>query len=330
MTHPLLAFTHNLKNKARELGFDACGIAPAEPSPHFDFLRTWIDRGYAGSMSYLERSVEARVDPRRALPSARSVIVTATLYNTDRPYSTECLDPRRAHVARYAWGDDYHRVLTRRLDALIGWMHLEHPEPFEAAPYVDTGPVQERALAQRAGIGWVGKNCCVMSRELGSFVFLGEVLCSLALPPDVPALDQCGSCTLCLDVCPTEALVAPRVLDARRCISYLTVEHRNKIPDELAPDIGTHVYGCDICQEVCPYNAGAPTSTDPAWLPRAVWDAANVDALGALTDAELSEALRDSAMARAKKAGLRRNIEVASINACPSGSHGTPPDRSER
>lgn len=319
MTHPLLAFTRDLKTRARTLGFDACGIASAESFPELNFIREWVARGYAGDMTFLERSVDDRVDPKRALPSARSVIVTATVYNTDRPYSTEIGDPRRAHVARYAWGDDYHRVLTGRLDALIGWMHAEHPEPFEAAPYVDTGPVQERALAQRAGIGWVGKNCCVINRELGSFVFLGEILCSLALPPDVPALDQCGGCTLCLDVCPTEALVAPRILDARRCISYLTIEHRGDIPESLKTDMGTHVYGCDVCQEVCPYNAAAPVSSDPAWLPRAAWDGPSVDDLKTLADDRLRDALRDSAMARARKAGLRRNFEMAANNAAARG-----------
>jgi epoxyqueuosine reductase len=201
---------------------------------------------------------------------------------------------------------------------LIGWMHAAWPERFEASPYVDTGPVQERVFARHAGIGWIGKNCCVINPGLGSFLFLAEILCSLPLPADAPSFDQCGNCTLCLDVCPTGALVAPRVLDARRCISYLTIEHRGDIPDELRAPIGTHVYGCDECQEVCPYNAGAPTSADPAWLPRKAWDQRQVDDLLQLTDLELREGLSGSAMRRARKDGLRRNVELAAANAAPS------------
>src|SRR3954471_5622974 len=261
-----------IKTRARELGFDACGIAPAADHAELKFYREWLDRGYAGEMAYLHRTADRRADVRQVIPSAQTVIVTATVYNTDRPYSTECADPERAHIARYAWGDDYHDVIGRRLDALIAWMHEQHPEPFEAAPYVDTGPVQERAYAQRAGIGWIGKNACVINERLGSFIFLSEILCSLPLEPDAPALDQCGTCTLCLEACPTAALAAPGVLDANRCISYLTIEHRGPIDDELARSIGAHVYGCDICQEVCPWNGAAPVSSDPAWQPRQTWD----------------------------------------------------------
>ena len=317
MAGSLSEFSQAIKTQARALGFDACGIAPPAGLPELAFFREWLDRGYAGTMAYLERTAASRADATGALHSARSVIATATLYNTDQPYSLECDDPSRAHVARYAWGDDYHAVILRRLDALIAWMHDAHPEPFEASPYVDTGPVQERVFAQHAGVGWIGKNCCVINPELGSFGFLAEILCSLPLPPDEPAFDQCGSCTMCLEVCPTGALIAPRVLDARRCISYLTIEHRGDIPDELRPAVGTHVYGCDECQEVCPYNAGAPTSSDPAWLPRRIWKNRRVDELLQLTDVELRAGLSGSSMTRARKDGLRRNVEVAAANAAP-------------
>lgn len=310
-----------IKVKALDLGFDACGIAPAAGLPELHVLPEWLSRGYAGEMAYLSRTAAQRADATGALRSARSVIVTATLYNTNRPFSLQCDDPSRAHISRYAWGDDYHKVLMRRLDRLVAWMHEVHPETFEATPYVDTGPVQERAFARHAGIGWIGKNCCVINRELGSFIFLAEILCSLPLEPDQPAFDQCGSCTLCLDVCPTGALVAPGTLDARRCISYLTIEQRGDIPDELRPDVGTHVYGCDICQEVCPYNAKAPTSDDPAWQPRPLWDRATVDGLLQVSDAELRASLVDSAMQRARVAGLRRNFRVAADNAPASKSH---------
>jgi epoxyqueuosine reductase len=248
------------------------------------------------------------------LPTARSVIVTATVYNTDRPYSTECADPGRAQIARYAWGDDYHEVLAARLEDLVGWMRTVEPIAFDARVYVDTGPVQERVYARHAGIGWIGKNSCVINPRLGSWLFLGEVLCSLPLAADAPALDQCGTCTLCLEACPTSALVAPAVLDSTRCISYLTIEHRGEIPEPLRAGVGSHVFGCDVCQEVCPWNALAPRSADPAWQPRAAWDGVDLTALASRSDDELSAAMRGSAIRRAKAQGLRRNIRVAVDN----------------
>jgi epoxyqueuosine reductase len=263
----------DIKGKASELGFDACGIAEAGDFPELAFFAEWLAGGYAASMTYLARSAALRSDIRRVLPSARSVIATATVYNTDRPYSTECADPSRAQVARYAWGEDYHAVISARLDALLAWMHDTSPDPFEARTYVDTGPIQERVYAQRAGIGWIGKNTCVINPRFGSWIFLSEIICSLPLESDSAAFDQCGTCTLCLEACPTGALPAPGVLDSRRCISYLTIEHRGDLPKDLRSAIGSHVYGCDVCQEVCPWNALPPKSTDTAWQPRAVWDA---------------------------------------------------------
>jgi epoxyqueuosine reductase len=248
----------SIKSRAKSLGFDACGIAPAADLPELAAFPDWLKRGYAGSMTYLHRSAVRRADVRRVLPSARTVVATATVYNTRRPYSTECVDRARGHVARYAWGDDYHEVIGGRLEALLSWMREESPEPFEARVCVDTGPVQERVYARHAGIGWIGKNTCVISPELGSWILLGEILCSLPLDVDRPALDQCGTCTLCLEACPTQALVAPGVLDATRCVSYLTIEQRREIPQDLRPGVGSHVYGCDVCQEVCPWNQAAP------------------------------------------------------------------------
>jgi epoxyqueuosine reductase len=303
-----------VKSRAKQLGFDACGIAPAGDLPERTFLSEWLARGYAGSMSYLERSADRRADIRRVLPSARTVIVTATVYNTRCPYSTECADPGRGHVARYAWGDDYHDVIGSRLDALLSWMREASAEPFEARAYVDTGPIQERAYARHAGIGWIGRNTCVISPELGSWVLLGEIVCSLALDVDAPALDQCGTCTLCIEACPTQALVAPGVLDATRCVSYLTIEHRGEIPGDLKAGVGSHVYGCDVCQEVCPWNATAPVSDDPAWQPRPAWDLPALVDLDRMSEADLQMALRGSAMRRARPAGLRRNVAVALEN----------------
>jgi epoxyqueuosine reductase len=307
--------SEEIKAHARTLGFDACGIAPASDHAELPFFRQWLDRGYAGDMAYLERSAERRADVRNVLPTARTVVVTATVYNTDRPYSTECADPNVAHIARYAWGDDYHDVLTSRLDALVAWMRMQTSDPFDARVYVDTGPVQERVYARHAGLGWIGKNTCVINPQLGSWIFLGEILCSLPLAVDAPSLDQCGTCTLCIEACPTQAILAPGVLDSSRCISYLTIEQRGEIPETFASAIGSHVYGCDICQEVCPWNAMAPVSADPAWQPRAAWDRMALSTLAARDDAELTDGLRRSPMKRTKVQGLRRNIGVALRNA---------------
>ena len=304
-----------IKQRARELGFDRCGIAPAADLPELTFFREWLERGYAGEMAYLARSADRRADVRTVLPTARTVIVTATNYHTDRPYSTECADAHQAQIARYAWGDDYHDVVGARLEALVAWMSESTSEPFDARAYVDTGPVQERVYARHAGIGWIGKNTCVINPEIGSWIFLGVVICSLPLTVDAPSTDQCGTCTLCLEACPTGALVAPGVLDSNRCISYLTIELRGELPPALASHVGSHVYGCDVCQEVCPWNAISPKSDDPAWQPRRAWDRVDLLTLAGRSDDELTAALRGSAMRRTKVQGLRRNVAIALHNA---------------
>ena len=303
-----------IKAHARTLGFDVCGVAPAADHPELAFYREWLDRGYAGEMAYLHRTADRRADVRRVVPSAQTVIMTGTIYNTDRPYSTECADAGRAQIARYAWGDDYHDVIGARLESLVGWMRERTREPFEARAYVDTGPVQERVYAQHAGIGWIGKNTCVINPAIGSWMFLGAIICSLPLEVDAPSLDQCGECTLCIEACPTRAIVAPGVLDSTRCISYLTIEVKGDIPAEHRADIGAHVYGCDICQEVCPWNAVAPRSGDAAWQPRPAWDRVDLLTLAQRSDEELTAALRGSPMKRTKVQGLRRNIAVALDN----------------
>ena len=321
--------SERVKQKARELGFDLCGIAPADTFPELSFLREWIDRGYAGDMAYMSRSSDVRADARAVVPGARSVIVTGTIYNTDRPYttglgsdpgdgSTQPLDTGRhrgltpvALIARYAWGDDYHDVLKARLEALLAWMRAESPEAFAASAYVDTGPVQERVYAQYAGLGWVGKNTCLINAELGSWLFLSEIICTLPLEPDTQALEQCGSCRRCLDACPTGALVESGVLDSTRCLSYLTIELRSGIPETHREALGTHVYGCDICQEVCPYNHVPPRSDDVAWQPRPGLDLPRLVALWQRPDTDLRALVKGSAMTRAKLTGLRRNLAVA-------------------
>jgi epoxyqueuosine reductase len=312
MTSALTA--SSIKQHARLLGFDVCGIAPAADHPELTFYREWLERGYAGEMAYLHRSAERRADVRNVLPSTQTVIVTGTLYNTDRPYSTECADRGQAQIARYAWGDDYHDVIGARLEALLAWMRERCTEPFDARAYVDTGPVQERVYAQHAGVGWIGKNTCVINPDIGSWIFLAAILCSLPLDVDAPSLDQCGSCTLCIEACPTQAIVAPGVLDSTRCISYLTIELKGEIPDDHRAGVGSHVYGCDVCQEVCPWNAVAPRSDDPAWRPRPAWDRVDLLTLAGRTDDELAAALRGSPMKRTKVRGLRRNISLAVTN----------------
>jgi epoxyqueuosine reductase len=290
-----------------------CGIAPAGVLAETRYFEEWLRRGYAGEMHYLERSAARRQDPRGILPGARSIVSLAVLYNTARPYSTESSTRGTADISRYAWGDDYHAVIGARLDALSAWMGERAGEGFAARAYVDTGPLLERQIAQRAGIGWIGKNTCLINPRLGSWIFLAEIICNVPLEPDPPALDQCGTCTLCLEACPTGAFVEPRVLDATRCLSYLTIELKGAIPEPMRSSVGTHAYGCDICQEVCPWNLGepAPFSDEGAWLPRAALDAPDLAALWRSTDAELGELIHDSAMSRAGVRGLRRNLAVA-------------------
>ena len=302
-----------IRQKASGFGFDLCGIAAADSYPELAFLREWLDRGYAGTMDWMARSAERRSDVRNVVPDARSVIVTGTLYNVDRPHSTT-LPAHVARISRYAWGDDYHDVVKARLDRLLAWMRVACPEPFEARAYVDTGPVQERVYAQYAGLGWIGKNTCLINPELGSWLFLGAIITTLPLEPDAQGLEQCGSCRRCLDACPTGALVDAGVLDSNRCLSYLTIEHRGPIPEEHRAAIGSHVYGCDICQEVCPYNQPAPLSADPAWQPRPGLDLPALVDLARRSDDDWRRVLKGSPMKRAKVDGLRRNVAIAVRN----------------
>jgi epoxyqueuosine reductase len=302
---------NDVKRAAAECGFDLCGIAPAADLPELHFLREWLDRGYAGEMFYMQRTAERRADVRNVLPSARSVIALGTIYNVDRPYSTENADPGRSAIARYAWGDDYHVVVRARLDRLVARMRAAAGDALETRAYVDTGPVQERVYAQHAGLGWIGKNTCLISESKGSWLFLAVIICNLPLEIDPPALDQCGTCTLCLDACPTGALVEPYVLDSNRCLSYLTIEVKGAIPPEHREAIGGHAYGCDICQDVCPWNHAAARSADPAWLPRPGLDAPRLVDLWRRPDGELRALLKGSPMKRAGVRRLRRNLAVA-------------------
>jgi len=303
----------DVKREALALGFDLCGIAPAAGFPELRFLDEWLARGYAGEMHYMQRSAGRRADVRNVMPAARSVIGLGTLYNTDRPYSTTLPDAGHAAIARYAWGDDYHAVIERRLDSLVTRLGGIAGDGFEARAYVDTGPVQERVYAQHAGLGWIGKNTCVINPVLGSWMFLSVVVTNRPLDPDAAALDQCGSCALCLEACPTGALRAPHVLDSTRCLSYLTIEVKGSIASALREAVGAHAYGCDICQDVCPWNSMPTTgvSTDPSWQARAGLAAPRLLDLWRATDDGLRALLKGSAMKRAGVKRLRRNLAVA-------------------
>jgi epoxyqueuosine reductase len=302
----------DVKAKSAELGFDLCGIAPAAGFTELAFLKRWLARGYAGEMHYLHRSADRRSDVRAVMPSARSVVALGTVYNVERPYSTEMADPAAALIARYAWGDDYHLVIQQRMDALVAWMRARCGVELEARAYVDTGPVQERVYAQYAGLGWIGRNTCLINPELGSWLFLSEIICNLVLEPDAPSLDQCGTCTLCIEACPTGAIVEPYVLDSTKCLSYLTIEVRGAIPEVQRAPVGSHAYGCDICQEVCPWNlhAAVAKGTESAWLPRATFDTRTLADLWRTPDTELRASLKGSAMTRAGVKRLRRNVAV--------------------
>jgi epoxyqueuosine reductase len=302
-----------VKARARELGFELCGIAPADPQPELRFLSDWLGRGFHGEMGYMARNAERRMDPHQVLPSARSIVVLGAIYNIGAASSLEKLDAHGALLSRYAWGDDYHDVLGRRLERFEAWMRQQAGDTFEARRYVDTGPVVERVAAHAAGLGWIGKNTCLINPELGSWLFLCEILCSLPLEPDEPQLDRCGTCTLCIEACPTGAIVGERVLDATRCISYLTIELKGSIPEEFREPLGRHVYGCDICQEVCPWNADglAALSGEPAWQPRPEFVEADLLRLWRMSDEQLRRAIKGTAMTRARVKRLRRNLAVA-------------------
>ena len=299
-----------VKARATACGFDLCGIAPAGGFPELEFLRDWIARGYHGEMGYMARSADRRADVRAVLPSARSVIVLGTVYNTAHPYSSSNADPSRAAIARYAWGDDYHGVIEERMRRLVDAVR-ELAGEFEHRAYVDTGPIQERVYAQYAGLGWIGKNTCLINRDRGSWLFLSAIICDLPLEPDGRALDHCGRCTLCIDSCPTGAIVAPYQLDARRCISYMTIETKGALPEEQRTGIGMHAYGCDICQDVCPWNRKAAVSNDASWQPRDGLVSPPLLELWRRPDDDLRRLLKGSSMKRAGVRRLRRNLAVA-------------------
>src|ERR1700723_288129 len=334
-------------DQARAIGFDLCGVAPVHGDENhlreLQPLPEWLNRGHAGEMNYLHDP--RRADPALAMDGARSLIVVALNYNSARPYSTAVEAAAtdsdavpRGWFSRYAWGDDYHETMWQKLNALVGSMREQWPEPFEARAYADTGPIIERVAAKYARLGCPPKNPRLINEQIGSWLFLGVIITTLDLEPslapgEMPQPDRCGTCTLCLDACPTQAFTEPRVLDARRCISYLTIELRTVIPEELRPAMGNAVIGCDICQDVCPWNREAPITTLAAFQPRdlatvqrgeknietgenesqpaATLFAPELEWLASLTQQEFSSIFRGCAVKRAKWRGLVRNACVA-------------------
>ena len=301
--------------QAREIGFDLCGIARADVHPRLARMAAWIAQGRAGEMTYLAESLDERLDPRRVLPTARSVVSVAVVYNTassrEAPTGEAAADSGRVAISRYAWGDDYHDVLRTRLRALLIWMQQQAGPGFEAFSCVDAGPIQERVFAEQAGLGWIGKHTGLINPQLGSWLFLGEILTNADLEPDAPGVDQCASCTRCLDACPTGAIVAPYELDATRCLSYLTIETRGALSDAARVLVGAEIYGCDICQDVCPWNRRAATSDDAAWQPRAPLASPTLVELCRLSDEAWRELLKGSAMRRAGLRRIRRTLAYA-------------------
>jgi len=301
-----------IKARARTLGFDLVGIAPAEPSGYRGYFRQWLDDGRQGTMEYLARRFDERTDPRVYLPGANSVICVAINYHVPLQSSTGVLPappPPTGKIARYALGDDYHELIKPRLYTLADWLRDQAPES-RTRVAVDTAPVMEKELAARAGIGWMGKNTCIINEQIGSWLLLGEVLTTLELPADCPPVDRCGSCTRCIDACPTRAITAPYQLDARRCISYLTIEHRGQIAPDLAANLSGWLYGCDICQEVCPWNRRAPAAADPALRPRFPAGTLDPGQVLSWTRDDYGRLLRGSAMKRVKLPVLQRNARL--------------------
>ncbi len=316
-----------VKRAAHEAGFELAGVAPVRDFDELAYFPQWIADGRAGEMKYLEARDESgrlkRESLRVAAPSARSVVVCAINYNTAQPYSTEVEDPRGGWISRYAWGgEDYHNVVLRKLrdveKALIeGGDALATAGETPALRtwcYVDTGPIVERVYAKYAGVGWIGKNTCVLNQKLGSWLFLGVILTSLELVADLPAPDRCGTCTRCLDACPTNAFLGPYQLDANKCISYLTIEKRGAVPEELREGMGRHVFGCDICQDVCPWNRKAPIAGAAEFQPRDGLVNPALEWLAEMKAEEFRQKFRGSPVRRAKLTGLRRNAVIAMGN----------------
>jgi epoxyqueuosine reductase len=307
-----------VKNAALDSGFDLAGIAPVREFGELTYFPEWIAAGHAGEMKYLESRNDSGELRRASLANnfswARSVVVCVINYNTAHPYSTEVSDPARGWISRYAWSrEDYHESVLRRVREVEAKLKqaASGDSPIESRSYVDTGPIVERIHAKYAGVGWLGKNTCLINQQIGSWLFLGVIVTSIELTPDIPAADRCGTCTRCIDACPTQALIAPHELDSNKCISYLTIEKRDSIHEELREGMGRQVFGCDICQDVCPWNRKAPSSKKPEFEPREGLVNPALAWLAEISEEEFRETFRGSPVKRAKRSGLRRNALIA-------------------
>jgi len=341
-----MTLTELIREKAYDLGFDLIGVAPASRAPHADAFASWVEAGFAASMGYMKRNIERRQDPRQVLPGARSVVVVGLSYFTADPVDDLWNDPSRGRISRYAWGPDYHDALIRRLDQLADFIARNARADIRHRAYVDTGPVLERDFAAQAGLGFIGKNTCLISPTLGSYLFLGEVLVNVDLEYDAPAANageridvlcsevpqetqlgrqpirsprrrvgSCGACTRCLTACPTGALMAPYILDSSRCISYLTIELKGTIPIDLRPSMGNWIFGCDECQSICPWprRFARPTGErcvehDPEWCAPRLLD------LIAMDEGAFRARFGGGPVLRARRRGLLRNVAIALAN----------------
>lgn len=299
--------TKRIKSKAIELGLSEIGIASADsPGEEGARLLEWLSLGYHASMQWMQRDREKRADPQQVLPQVKSIICVAMNYYTSTRHSD---NPETGKISRYAWGDDYHLVLTKRLEELQKFIQTEIPE-VQSKIYVDTGPVMDKAWAAKAGLGWMGKHTNIITRSHGSWVFLGEILLDVELEYDKPMRDMCGTCTACIDACPTKAIVQPYVLDSNKCISYLTIEHRGDIPQAIIPQLDRWIYGCDICQDVCPWNRFPKETREPAFQPRESNIAPNLKDLAGISHEEFTTRFHKSPIKRTKQTGLVRNVKA--------------------
>lgn len=300
----------DIKAAAQRLGFALAGISPVQLPPHGETFARWLRDGFAGELGYMSRTEALRRDPHELVPWAQSIISVGMNYYT--PFTRpEMPDSSEGWISRYAWGDDYHELIKARLERLLDDIRGLCTEPVEGRAFVDSGPVLERDFAGVAGLGWIGKNTHLISPKRGSWFFLGELFVDLPLVYDRPMRDRCGQCDLCLKACPTNAFVGPYVLDARRCISYLTIELKGAMPRHLRPLVGNHIFGCDICQEVCPYNVKAQATAEAAFGPRSGLLAPQLIPLLSLTEVEFRQRFRGSPILRAKRRGFLRNVAVA-------------------
>jgi epoxyqueuosine reductase len=312
----LILNRETVKELAFSCGFEVAGTAAAAPSADFARFEDWRERNFAGDMRYLtDRRGDLRADPRHLLPSARSIVCVGKVYNSGERSDYET-NPDHGRISRYALGNDYHECMRERLETFVDQLRQISKGEFESRICVDTAPLLERTYARLAGLGWIGKNTCLINQRLGSWLFLGEVLLSIPLDPDEPAPGRCGSCTRCIEACPTAAIVSDQaggwMVDARLCISYLTIEKRGEIESNLAKRTQNHLFGCDICQEVCPWNGKAADTDDPSFAPRI--DAPLLEDLAQMSEDEFREVFRQTPVWRAKYAGFLRNVAFAMGN----------------